>query len=99
MPVFEALVHDSSALALSIIYVYVVLQLDMFFFFVSEKVFGSRMSYLIYVYFFFRRQTRYLPFMLVLLRMQVLSFVLYYCNICMYRVLMLRAVRNMALHL
>lgn len=69
MPVFEALVHDSSALALSIIYVYVVLQLDMFFFFVSEKVFGSRMSYLIYVYFFFRRQTRYLPFMLVLLRM------------------------------
>lgn len=67
MPVFEALVHDSSALALSIIYVYVVLQLDMFFFFVSEKVFGSRMSYLIYV--FFLRQTRYLPFMLVLLRM------------------------------
>lgn len=53
MPVFEALMSDSSALAPSIIYVYVVLQLDMFFFFLSEKVFRSRMSYLIYVVFFF----------------------------------------------
>lgn len=42
---------DSSALAPSIIYVYVVLQLDMFFFFLSKKVFRSRMSYLIYVFF------------------------------------------------